>query len=103
MDDDAAERESAMAAFRERQRPPSTWVRPRAELPEPLAVMVGSVLAFAVLTFLLFRVVGDQDDTVSLVLSVLRSISMLVAVVAGVAAGVEWGIRRTRSDRADRP
>jgi protein-S-isoprenylcysteine O-methyltransferase Ste14 len=100
MDDGATreeqERRAALAAFKERQRPPTSWVRPSVESADPVAVLVVAVLAYVVLTLMLFPLLGEEETFLAVVVSILRTIALLVAAVAGIAAAVSWGIRRGR-------
>ena len=97
MDDDGdRERAAAFAAFRDRQRPPSSVPPRRTEETEPMLVLVVAVLCFAVLGILGALLVGSDHVVLGFFVYLGMMISALVALVSGVAAGVEWGMRRSR-------
>jgi hypothetical protein len=99
-DDQDRERAAAFAAFRERQRPPSSFAPRRTEETDPVGVLAVAMLCFVVLAIVGALLVGSEHVVLGVLVYLGMVISGLVALIAGVAAGVEWGMRRSRQRQA---
>ena len=95
-DSEDRERAAAFAAFRERQRPPSSFAPRRTEETDPVGVLALAVLCFVVLAIIGALLVGSEHVVLGVIVYLGMVITGLVALVSGVAAGVEWGMRRSR-------
>lgn len=94
---DDQERAAALAAFKQRQRPPERTHGPRPNSgTDPVGVLAAAVLGLAVLMGVGAILMETGHDVLGAIALLLRAICGLVALVSAIAAGVEWGMRRSR-------
>jgi hypothetical protein len=93
------EREAAVAAFKERQRPSSGWTPRRTEGTDPVGVLAAAVLGLLLLAGLGQLLIGTAHVVLAFFVMIGMTVCGVVALMSAVAVGVEWGVRRARVDR----